>query len=374
MNGASDRQISHASPRLFSNRRTRINRTGLEPKYTRLSLGKERVRRMVERSVVEPLESQLLRRQYPVTDVPTVQLVFAAYDADRSENTWRCLLAEAPLGGPSQTRAVIVANSAEAEDRLKSMTCLGRVNVIRGTNMVGEFSAYEEGLRHLEDRGPPSALVILANDRALSYGDTYGDLLRPAPLSSVAQNGIVVGNIDSYQRPIELLGEQLTTWCRSNLVVLPRVALDQVGGALQLSDEEYGRYVPEAFPGPAWLPEEWLGADYAALVMTWLTSPRAWYRASPLREESWPVVRRKLLAIVNEHVLSMRLHAAGYPLMGYRRVALMQSGLLPRQALVRQIAETRRDPFAGDDAAWGLGARTVFAARGLMRVPRDRDW
>jgi hypothetical protein len=79
-----------------------------------------------------------------------------------------------------------------------------------------------------------------------------------------------------------------------------------------------------------------------------LTRPGNWYRAEALNEANWPAMRFKLLAIVNEHLLSLRARQHGVALMGYKQFAqLKRIGVSP--TLEWWIRQYLGHPFMGDD-------------------------
>ncbi len=281
---------------------------------------------------------------------PSLGIVVAAYDADRTEALVRDLIAPT-LSRLDRSRAVIVANSATAFHRLEDLPKPSALAVARGSNTVAEFSAYGEGLDRLcSDPGGLPDAVLIVNDRALSYGDRYANVLSPKTLEVISAYPIICGSIESYHRVVPVKGAPLTTWCRTNFLLGSRETWQRVSPVVAIGPAEFDEHVPRDFPGPAWTPAEWLGDEYAHHVVAWLTTPGQWYRAGPFSPDNWQAMRLKMLATLNEHLLSLRAHQHGVSLVGYKQlVQLSQLGISP--TLAWSLCQYLSYPFMGDDRA-----------------------
>jgi hypothetical protein len=276
--------------------------------------------------------------------------VLAAYDVERTAALVRGLIAPA-LTRLDRSRAVIVANSATAFQHLENVPKPPALDVVRGSNTAAEFSAYSEGLDRLRSqRGGLPEAVLIVNDRALSYGDRYTGVLSPRTLEVVCAYSIISGSIESYHRVVALKGAPLTTWCRTNFLLASRETWQRVSPLVAIGSAEFDEHVPRDFPGATWTPADWLGDEYAHNVVTWLTSPGHWYRAGPFSPDNWPAMRLKMLATLNEHLLSLRAHQQGASLVGYKQlVQLSQLGISP--TLAWSLRQYLSYPFMGDDRA-----------------------
>jgi hypothetical protein len=286
----------------------------------------------------------------------------AAYDPVRAKECVDQLVLPLVSGRP-QARAVVVANSPEAYRALEPRMGDSRLRVLQGTNAEAEFSAYDQALADVVAGDGESGAVIVLNDRALSYGDDYRHSLRGPVLSLVVQHDLISGSIESFFEPVSVAGGRvLTTWCRTNFLLTSASVLRKLAPLTTLDAPEFARIAPVAYPGPAWRPEA-LGSDrYWGLVRSWLTVPGNWYRAQVLDEQTWPVFRAKLLAIVNEHLLSARAQEAGVTLIGYRQLALVAALARREELLAEVLAGYRRLPYMGDDRHGTPSCRALRAA------------
>jgi hypothetical protein len=319
---------------------------------------------------------------------PTLGIVFAAYDVERTITAFRRLL-EPALSTTAGRQAVIVANSDPVMEYLSEHELHSNVVVVRGSNAEAEFSAYEEGLEWMRSHGELPETVLIANDRVLSYGDRYEHVLEPSVLETLRVHAMICGSIESYHRTVPFFDGFLQTWCRSNFVLTSREALEVIGSTISVTQEEFEKSVPSEFPGRDWTPKDWVGEEYADTLMGWLTSKGSWYRAKPMSEESWSTLRAKMLAIVNEQRLSLRARQASLPLVGYKQLVLL-SRLRSRQRLELALTQYHTHPFMGDDrdrspafrlfviaGVWGVAlgferAGEWAVSRAVIQHQRDR--
>lgn len=204
-------------------------------------------------------------------------IVLAGYDAPRTRKVIdECVV---PLTRKFQcSRAVLVANSSQTWG-LRNYAARFGIESIPGTNSVFEFSAYQEGAHYLKSTGLTCPVWVIANDRALSYEDSYLASMQSAALDIIAQCPIMSGRIDTYFKEIPLKAYRLQTWCRSNFFVLSELARQRVLDFVTVTEEDLEAWIPKNYPGPRWIGGPHL-EEYSRIVTQWLTSPEGWYRAA----------------------------------------------------------------------------------------------
>ena len=183
--------------------------------------------------------------------LPALGIVLAAYDGERTRAALRRLVKPA-LGTILARQAVIVANCDAVMECLAGLELPSNVTIIRGSNAEAEFSAYDEGLEWMRSHGGVPETVLIANDRVLSYGDSYRHVLDPLVLETVRAYSMISGSIESYHRTVPFFDGSLQTWCRSNFLLTSREALDVICPITSVTREEFDRPVPGEFPGQGW--------------------------------------------------------------------------------------------------------------------------
>jgi hypothetical protein len=278
-------------------------------------------------------------------------VVLAGWDPDRTVASVEALRDHLSLLAVNDYSMVVVANHPSVAARVQGMLNDG-IQLITGSNEEGEFSAYDEGRRHLTAQADPAPDVwAIANDRLPAYGTRYVRAVDTCLLRLMAAAPIVSGHMDAASAQgrgpsggeladrhairIKLWDHVLSCYLRSNWLLVSNSALQRVGGFTSVTSAEYGQHVPLEFPG-AWPLADWLGQEMAEWLRIWLTEPGNWERAEPLTARSWPVLRQKALAVVNEHLLSARLAEARIPLLPWRQ-AWVLSHLDPRGELAAMV-------------------------------------
>jgi hypothetical protein len=110
-----------------------------------------------------------------------------------------------------------------------------------------------------------------------------------------------------------------------------------------VSADEYERHVPKCLgKADGWPLSDWLGPGAGGVLREWLTEPGAWPKSEPLTEESWPRLRFKARAIVNEWALSVRLAETGAALVPWRQARIM-SRLVPGAPFGSRLLEHYRE-------------------------------
>lgn len=250
---------------------------------------------------------------------PSLGVVVVGWD---EVETARLLEVLAPVTGALASRTVLVAN------RPLPGLVAGQT-VVSGSNSAAEFSGFTEGIASFATRPD---VWLLVNDRCLSYDDGVLGLLTPELVRFAATTPVLLGHLDTTE-PSEVLGLPVTSWVRSNYAMLSDEVLQQLGGVRTVDPALLPEQAPRSLLE---LAGDDLPAAYLERLQTWLTVPGrdSWYRATPLTEQSWPLLRRKALCILDEQLLSARAVAAGVRLVGPEQAALLAR--LPGHSEVRQ--------------------------------------
>jgi hypothetical protein len=141
----------------------------------------------------------------------------------------------------------------------------------------------------------------------------YLERFTPAVFAAIAGRPVCLGHIDCYNEPIHILEFVSQHWIRTSCFFLPP-------GELALLDS-----VRSAGEGERWFSgnrlrpfrdDAPLSDGYRRLIVEWLTGGdtgqgATWHSAMALDERHLALFEQKALTILNEHLLSIRLRAAG---------------------------------------------------------------
>jgi len=185
--------------------------------------------------------------------------------------------------------------------------------VIGGDNSASEFSAFDSGVASVGDDIWGYDLINIATSAFRQLYWDYLERFRPEVLSAIVGRPACLGHIDCYNHPIEVRGCVSQHWMRTACIFLPPTALKILGSFISTRDrEEWFSGDPEA-PFRADAP---LSDAYKRFITDWLVGNDigqgvTWHTRITLNEAGLPEFERKAMAILNEHLLGLRLRAAG---------------------------------------------------------------
>ncbi len=185
--------------------------------------------------------------------------------------------------------------------------------VIPGSNRLWEFSAWDEGLAHLGQRVWDYDFVHLVTSAFRTLYTRYIDRFDDGLLESLAGRGAATGHVDYYNEPIVVLGNRSQAWLRTSFVFIPPTELATLGSLVSVDRPD------EFFSGdPAcpFLTKAPLSETYRRYILDWLTGPGTgqgviWHSRFELTAESLPYFQAKVLAMLNEQMLAVRLRRQG---------------------------------------------------------------
>jgi hypothetical protein len=185
--------------------------------------------------------------------------------------------------------------------------------VIGGDNSAWEFSAIDAAVAHL---GPSIWRYDLVNIVTSAFEQLYVaylDRFVPPVVASITGRRVCVGHIDCYNEPVHVHGCRSQHWLRSCFLMLPVAELMALGTCVSARDrgQWFSARVDQPFAGDAPLCER-----FQKYISDWLLGQDigqgvTWHRTLVLDMEGLAVFEQKALAILNEHLLGIRMRAAG---------------------------------------------------------------
>lgn len=215
---------------------------------------------------------------------------------------------------PQVTRTVVVVDNARPRatvERLDAAT-----TVIGGDTALREFSAWDEALRHV---GPGLADFELVHFATAAFNTLYTNYLRrftPAVLEAAVRGRACVGHIDYYNAAVRLGPFTSRHWLRTACFVLPPSELALLGSMAGYSDRDA---LFSGDPAAPFRPDAPLCRTYQHYIAGWLRGSDIgqgvrWHSGFSLDRTNLLEFEQKALAIINEHLLAIRLRGQGCPL------------------------------------------------------------
>lgn len=185
--------------------------------------------------------------------------------------------------------------------------------VIGGDNAFWEFSAFDAAIRHVGERLFHYDWVHLATSAFGELYTAYLERFNERLLAAAAGRGVCLCHIDCYNTAIVVEGYPSQHWARTSFIMLPPSELATLGTLV--SARSAVRFFSEDPVNP-FRHDAPLSEQYRQYIVDWLTGGDigqgvTWHSSATLTPATLPVFQNKALAILNEHLLSIRLRAQG---------------------------------------------------------------
>jgi hypothetical protein len=213
---------------------------------------------------------------------------------------------------PRLTRSTIVIDNALPAELSKELGPDSRL--IGGDNTWWEFSGWQRAIDQLGSEVKKYDVVHFVTS---AFGTLYTDYLErfcPQIVELAAERPIAVGHFDHYPHPVRIGSFVSRHWIRSSFWLINTVELLRLRSLLSLDNAAGLFSVQGGWPFAETAP---LSSGYQRLIHDWLTTDEgtgqgpAWHSRFALDDTTRTLFQNKTVAILNEHLLSIRLRAQG---------------------------------------------------------------
>jgi len=191
-------------------------------------------------------------------------------------------------------------------------TAPGR-EVIGGDNAAWEFSAVDVAVAHLGASIWKYDLVNIVTSAFEQLYVAYLERVQPEVLEAIAAAPVCLGHIDCYNDPVWVGPYRSQHWLRSCFLVLPPTELKVLGTFVSVRGRRpwFSGRADDPFG-----PDSPIDATYQKYVKDWLLGEDigqgvVWHRKLTLDDAGLDMFEQKARTILNEHLLGVRLRAAG---------------------------------------------------------------
>ena len=214
---------------------------------------------------------------------------------------------------PRATRRTVVIDNAMPQERVESGP--GGITVIGGDNSAWEFSAWDEGIRFVGAELDGHDLVHLATSAFDTLYTGYLKRFDDALLAEAARLRIACGHIDYYDAPVTVLSEVSRHWIRSSFLVLAPAELRRLGSLVSVGPAHRAALF-SGDPAAPFRADAPVSETYRRYVTDWLLGAGTgqgteWHSRFELTAATLGFFEQKVMAILNEQMLSVRLRAQG---------------------------------------------------------------
>ena len=235
---------------------------------------------------------------------------------------------------PSVRRTVVIVDNAKPRAHVERNE--GAL-VIGGDNSASEFSAFDRAVDFIGSDIWSYDLVHFATSAFNRLYVAYLERFDAALLTPAVTRPLCIGHIDCYNTPIAVRSYQSQHWLRSCFFFLSPAEVKALGSFVSVCD-------PTTFfsgrPAHPFRTDAPLDERYRQYITNWLTGKEigqgvSWHSSFALSPDTLPAFERKAQAILNEHLLSIRLRA-----LGCRLVDVTWLSTMLRQQALENIAWT----------------------------------
>jgi len=216
--------------------------------------------------------------------------------------------------------------------------------LIGGSNAQWEFSSWDSGLGYIGRQLADYDFVHLATSAFRTLYVQYLDRVDEEKLRLVLRRGAAVGHVDYYDEPIGVYGRQSQAWLRTSFLFLSPAELKMLGSLVSVAE-------PGALftgnPAAPFREDAPLSENYRRYLLSWLTGEGTgqgveWHSRFVLSQDTLPLFQNKVVAILNEHMLSIRLRAQGCAMVDATWLATRARTLVPAGRLLGRIPNWRQ--------------------------------
>lgn len=241
-----------------------------------------------------------------------VLVLFVRHSGDRYSHALDELTRLYERRAPRLRRSTIVIDNALPAEVSKE---LGPDSLlIGGDNTWWEFSGWQRAVNELGSEIKKYDVIHFVTSAFGTLYTGYLDRFRPEIAELAAERPVAVGHFDYYPHPVRVGSFASRHWIRSSFWLINTYELLRLRSVVSL-DSNAGLFsVQGEWPFAEAAP---LSAGYQRLIHDWLTTDRGtgqgttWHSRFELNETTRTLFRNKTVAILNEHLLSIRLRAQG---------------------------------------------------------------
>jgi hypothetical protein len=205
------------------------------------------------------------------------------------------------------TRELIVVDNAVDRDFVETLP--GRT-LIGGDNSSHEFSGFDRAIAHVGGRIWSFDVVQLGTSAFQQLVTDYLSHFSTRMLERMTARPVALGHIDCHNEAVEILGYQSQHWMRTACFFLPPAEVKALGTFVSVRPDGFFSHDT----GRPFLADAPLNDRYRRYLTDWLTGADigqgvSWHSPMKLTPETLPVFEQRARAIMNEHMLSIRLRA-----------------------------------------------------------------
>jgi len=190
------------------------------------------------------------------------------------------------------------------------------INYINGDNSEWEFSGWDKGLSYAKNAGFQYDLVLVVNDSFMVYGSSFIQLLKLFHLEYIAcSSKSIVGQVDSRGYPMSVFGYNVYSWIRTSAFLIHPDIIRKLGQFTSINSTQLNVVFPLKYEPSIFLNSAPMNESYKKMLVDWLTVDS--HSKFDISDKTWIYFKSKVLAIINESLLTARISSYGYTIVSF---------------------------------------------------------
>lgn len=212
---------------------------------------------------------------------------------------------------PGAERYTVIIDNALPRSTGESLSSTRML--IGGDNTAWEFSGWDRGVQFIGSRLGHFDFVHFATDAFEQFDDDFAEQFNTPVLEALRFGPAMAGHIDYLNEPSDLFGYKVECWVRSSFFFIRPVEVQALGSMVSVPDRS-GLFTGDA--AQPFQPGSPLDPRLAHSLTSWLTGEGMgqgvqWHSRFALTADTLPFFENKIVAILNEQLLSQRLRSLG---------------------------------------------------------------
>lgn len=178
---------------------------------------------------------------------------------------------------------------------------------ISGDNSSWEFSGWDKGMDFFKSNIYANNVdtVLYVNDAFLndSAHDELYYMMRYNTLTLYKLKNAVIGKVDCANEKMILNNSSVNRWVRSNFIAVP-YSIASVIKLSHFSENNVSDIICDDFSKKIFKENSPMNDNLKCFLKYWILE--GWPQAKDFNQENWPLIRGKIIAILNERLLSVK--------------------------------------------------------------------
>lgn len=195
--------------------------------------------------------------------------------------------------------------------------------IMGGNNTEFEFSGWDIGINYLKQAKSDYDVCLFINDSyVVNEYQQNKKLLSINTIKGCLDNNALVGKCDRLDwrdefrnHRYEIDGQDVKMWIRTNLFYMTKEIVDKLDSLVTYTMKDLNKFVSEEYRGRVFLHIADISINLQLQMIAYIT--KYWHSAIEICAETWDIWKMKLLGMMNEKFVFVKVKKLGYSIYDY---------------------------------------------------------